>query len=934
MELNSIRLKDIGPFRGEVFVDLDPLGRIVAVTGENGVGKSTFLEAGYAGPIFRKTPTRDTLIKLATSRNSYAEAVITNGERRLIRQMLDMGSKKGEVLVTGADGQPILPSGKLPEFDRWVDATFPSEEVFFSSIFTAQAFAGFLGLSKSDRKAVLNRVLGIEGYEVLAQRARDRAAAAREKLQKAEARIAELTTDDRASVAEAESDLKLKREAAAQADKVLQVAKEALESARAEASQREADRRRIEEQDRNRQDLQTRLDAESKSLADVVERITNNFNLLDDAENIRAAVKRVAELVNLETQISQWDSLSDKLSAENKALSTLKERITATNQTLADAETIKAAQKRARQLVKEIEKARAKVDQLRTEHQKRITTELQHVNARSSAESLRADLTQQLARVEERLKKKDDVTKAESQLPAAKEGLAAAQKRYDDADAEEKRLNTLALSTSEDRNKNLRGGYEEIKTLEPSFSATAHRAIDIANEQLAADDAANALAKELPGQRATAGGLRAEADAQVALRKSIVQGLETTLALKPGIEAAEKEKNEITVRLAELETQIAEETELVQAESKLKELASTNLEVARTQLEKLESEKTTVDETASQSEALAQAETLLTELTAQQSRHESAITGLESEMKSIEQALKLDESVTFASLLEEKTRVNEKAKYADNLAGATARIEELEKQKAKHEAEVLNLTNQVAAIPVETFSGSRIIDPEIQAVGIAEDASRNAHAAVVLAESILKTATETAARVLELEKERDSLADDLADENLLAQSFGRDGLQALEIDAAGPELTATINDLLRSCIGSRWTVSIETTRMSADAKRTLEGCEVSVVDNEKGRITTGETLSGGQKVIISEAISLALTKLACQRSGISRPTLVRDESGAALSPVYAPKYMAMLRRAADLIDVSRIIFVSHDKEVQALADSEIHINTDGTITVS
>lgn len=165
----------------------------------------------------------------------------------------------------------------------------------------------------------------------------------------------------------------------------------------------------------------------------------------------------------------------------------------------------------------------------------------------------------------------------------------------------------------------------------------------------------------------------------------------------------------------------------------------------------------------------------------------------------------------------------------------------------------------------------------------------------------------------------------------LAEDLGKDGLQSYEIDAAAPELTALANELLQECVGDRWTVSLETTRLSSDGKKTLEGCEIRVIDSERGRDSNAETLSGGERVVINESISLALSTLAIRRAGFENPVLVRDESGAALDPENGRAYIAMLRRASRIIGAKCVLFVSHNPELSELADYRINIK-DGTIT--
>ena len=164
-----------------------------------------------------------------------------------------------------------------------------------------------------------------------------------------------------------------------------------------------------------------------------------------------------------------------------------------------------------------------------------------------------------------------------------------------------------------------------------------------------------------------------------------------------------------------------------------------------------------------------------------------------------------------------------------------------------------------------------------------------------------------------------------ADWTRLADDLGRDGLQAALVDLAGPELTQTANELLHACVGPRWTVSVETQRASADGKRTLEGCEVRVIDTLKGRDATVESLSGGERTIVAEALALALTALSCRVSGVRRPTLIRDESGAALDGSNSEAYVAMLRRSADMIGADRVLVVSQTSVITDRCDAEIRI---------
>lgn len=277
-------------------------------------------------------------------------------------------------------------------------------------------------------------------------------------------------------------------------------------------------------------------------------------------------------------------------------------------------------------------------------------------------------------------------------------------------------------------------------------------------------------------------------------------------------------------------------------------------------------------------------------------------------------------------LLDDRAALAPVLKLAEPLAQAEARLEELAPQLEAARVAIATATQDAEALrarAAEMDPGEAPKAPDLDAarakVVTAERAARDAHAAVAVAERQLEEARASAVRVLELESERTAVLNELADWTRLATDLGKDGLQALEVDAAGPEITELANALLHEAFGPRFTISIDTTRTAADG-RELEACEVTVLDTEKGREGLAETFSGGERVILSEAVSLALSWVACQRAGLRGVTLCRDESGAALDPQNAGAYVRMLRKAADLIGADRVLLVSHSEAVQEMCD--------------
>lgn len=175
---------------------------------------------------------------------------------------------------------------------------------------------------------------------------------------------------------------------------------------------------------------------------------------------------------------------------------------------------------------------------------------------------------------------------------------------------------------------------------------------------------------------------------------------------------------------------------------------------------------------------------------------------------------------------------------------------------------------------------------------------------------------------------------DLVEYEVLAKCFGREGLPVLEIDAAGPAVSDLCNDLLRSCFGSaRFTVELVTQTPKADGKGFKEVFEIRVYDSERGGEARDlKDLSGGEQVILCEALSGALSIYVNQQNVTPIETCWRDETTGALDPENALRYVAMLRRLQERGGFHHVFYVSHNPEASALADVQLVVK-DGTVSV-
>lgn len=158
----------------------------------------------------------------------------------------------------------------------------------------------------------------------------------------------------------------------------------------------------------------------------------------------------------------------------------------------------------------------------------------------------------------------------------------------------------------------------------------------------------------------------------------------------------------------------------------------------------------------------------------------------------------------------------------------------------------------------------------------------------------------------------------------LCEGLSPKGVRALKLDASGPEISATINEVLSECYGSRFQVSFKTTKETG--KGTVkEDFSIAVYDEESGEETFVDNKSGGQEAIIKEGISLGVAVYKIQKTGKAIETLIRDEADGGLTPDNAKLYQKMLDKAMQLGGFKQVIFVSHKPEIQGLADAVFRV---------
>jgi exonuclease SbcC len=284
-------------------------------------------------------------------------------------------------------------------------------------------------------------------------------------------------------------------------------------------------------------------------------------------------------------------------------------------------------------------------------------------------------------------------------------------------------------------------------------------------------------------------------------------------------------------------------------------------------------------------------------------------------------------------------------KRAGALRDFKAKDRSADLQKAEAEAEALrgSIATAAAALDEAKAECDRIQAeiPAVDHVAIkeAEDRVREITAAlesaknesekyereIIRIETQLKAAVQIKDRAEVLMVRLAPLERDLSDWRWLGRGLGREGVQALELDAAGPQVSALANELLADAYGSRFQIRFDTQAAKADGKGVKETFDIVVVDSERGREGDGEDLSGGEKVIVGEALGLAVGLFHAQAAGANLGTVCRDETVGALDPENGERYISMLRAFLRVGRVHQLLYVCHAPLLLDMADAIIQV---------
>jgi exonuclease SbcC len=270
---------------------------------------------------------------------------------------------------------------------------------------------------------------------------------------------------------------------------------------------------------------------------------------------------------------------------------------------------------------------------------------------------------------------------------------------------------------------------------------------------------------------------------------------------------------------------------------------------------------------------------------------------------------------------------------------ATARIDSIEKQiedKLMYlEEKRMEVFKLIAGIEEGTLSRlSKELDSAVSLHASLTERYTAIKAEIARQEAIMEATRRALAEIEAHENELEALRKQILDSmreggdwDLITKAFGKDGIQALELDALAPGISETANRILESAYGDRFKIAIETTRIGGVGKKTkqIEDFLIYVTDSEDGDGEPAllDNKSGGEAVWIKRAIYDAFAVIRKRNTNFAFLSCFQDETDGALDSAAKTAYCRMLEAAHSESKLRHTFIITHSNEVKAMIDQKI-----------
>ena len=266
----------------------------------------------------------------------------------------------------------------------------------------------------------------------------------------------------------------------------------------------------------------------------------------------------------------------------------------------------------------------------------------------------------------------------------------------------------------------------------------------------------------------------------------------------------------------------------------------------------------------------------------------------------------------------------EKARAA--VDGLTRELKTLEENRTTAEDEVRSQSvaftdlQKKLSVQKETLPDLAALQAELDKLRSEENQLRQETGAAQQMVAVIETQRK---RKVELDGQIEDLNRQITRLKLLETAFGKDGIPALLIEQALPEIESQANELLDRLSNGRMSLSFETEKEYKDKNRDDKKPTLDILISDSSGRREYELFSGGEAFRINFAIRLALSRVLAGRAGARLQTLVIDEGFGSQDA----DGLQRLIEAINLVkqDFAKILVITHLEELKDAFQSRIEV---------
>ena len=178
-------------------------------------------------------------------------------------------------------------------------------------------------------------------------------------------------------------------------------------------------------------------------------------------------------------------------------------------------------------------------------------------------------------------------------------------------------------------------------------------------------------------------------------------------------------------------------------------------------------------------------------------------------------------------------------------------------------------------------------------------------------------------RKTDYSNQREELSQQIVRHKTLERAFGKDGVPALLIEQALPQIEQKANDLLERLSNGQMSIRFNTLEKYKDEKRKdlRETLEITIRDSAGER--DYEMYSGGEAFRVNFAIRLALSEILAQRKGARLQTLVIDEGFGSQDTQGRQRLIEAINLVKN--DFAKILIITHLDELKDAFPNRIEV---------